>query len=101
MEDNEKQIAKNILTKLYNYAVEAYQFEIKEYDDLEVFRQKYLNGFIKKLGDSADNILYYYSQQGKDYQEQLFKFSELLNTKYLLHSELFAIEALQRLKDGL
>lgn len=90
-----------LLIELKAYAVEADQFEIKEYDDLEVFRQKYLNGFIKKLGDSADNILYYHSQQGKDYHEQLFKFSELLNAKYLLHSELFAKEALQRLKDGL
>jgi hypothetical protein len=60
MDNNEKQIAKEILTKLY-----------------------------------------YYSQQGKDYQEQLFKFSELLKAKYLLHSELFAKEALQRIKDGL
>lgn len=55
MEDNEKQIAKNILTKLYNVVDGAKKYEITNAEELEVFRQKYLNGFIKKLGDNADN----------------------------------------------
>ena len=38
-----------LLIELKAHAVEADQFEIKEYDHLEIFREKYLTGFISKL----------------------------------------------------
>lgn len=81
MEDNEKQIAKNILTKLYNVVDEAKKYEITNAEELEGFRVKYLgvNGMLKELFRDMKQLP---AELRKEFGEMLGEFKYLNEEKY-------------------
>lgn len=81
MDNNEKQIAKEILTKLYDKVTEAKNYEITNAEQLETFRIKYLGvqGMLKELFGDMKQLP---ADLRKEFGKMLGEFKTLNEKKY-------------------
>lgn len=87
------------LRELKEHVVSIDSYAINNYDDLENFRKIYLTDFFDKLLKvGGDSLGYSYFS---DYKKSIEKVIKICEDKYLMYSEFYANEALERIKNEL